>query len=164
LQDLKTPLYGRVDAIGRVNQPKRPNAKLKLWAWAPKNFEITGVFMRFKRSQRIQELIHEEISKLIQRGLKDPRIGFTTITKVELTDNLKLAKVFVSVMGSEQEKIDTLEGLNSAKGFVRNTMSKNLYLKYIPELEFRRDDNADHVEKISRIINELHSESGGQPL
>ncbi|HIE42804.1 MAG TPA: 30S ribosome-binding factor RbfA [Nitrospinaceae bacterium] len=120
--------------------------------------------MRFKRSQRIQELIHEEISKLIQRGLKDPRIGFTTITKVELTDNLKLAKVFVSVMGSEQEKIDTLEGLNSAKGFVRNTMSKNLYLKYIPELEFRRDDNADHVEKISRIINELHSESGGQPL
>jgi ribosome-binding factor A len=120
--------------------------------------------MRFKRSQRIQELIHEEISKLIQRGLKDPRIGFTTITKVELTDNLKLAKVFVSIMGSEQEKIDTLEGLNSAKGFVRNTMSKNLYLKYIPELEFRRDDNADHVEKISRIINELHSESGGQPL
>jgi ribosome-binding factor A len=120
--------------------------------------------MRFKRSQRIQELIHEEISKLIQRGLKDPRIGFTTVTKVELTDNLKLAKVFVSIMGSEQEKIDTLEGLNSAKGFVRNTMSKNLYLKYIPELEFRRDDNADHVEKISRIINELHSESGGQPL
>jgi len=120
--------------------------------------------MRFKRSQRIQELIHEEISKLIQRGLKDPRIGFTTVTKVELTDNLKLAKIFVSIMGSEQEKIDTLEGLNSAKGFVRNTMSKNLYLKYIPELEFRRDDNADHVEKISRIINELHSESGGQPL
>jgi ribosome-binding factor A len=120
--------------------------------------------MRFKRSQRIQELIHEEISKLVQSGLKDPRIGFTTITKVEVTDNLKLAKIFVSVMGSEKEKSDTLDGLNSGKGFIRNTMGKNLYLRYLPELEFRRDDNADHVEKISRILNELHSESGGQPL
>lgn len=120
--------------------------------------------MRFKRSQRIQELILEEISKLVQSGLKDPRIGFTTITKVEVTDNLKVAKVFVSVMGSEKEKNETLDGLNSAKGFIRNTMGKNLYLKYLPELVFRRDDNADHVEKISRILNELHTESGGQPL
>jgi len=67
-------------------------------------------------------------------------------------------------MGSEKEKAETLDGLNSAKGYIRNTMGKNLYLRYLPELEFRRDDNADHVEKISRILNELHSESGGQPL
>lgn len=120
--------------------------------------------MRFKRSQRIQELIHEEISKLVQKGLKDPRIGFATITKVEVTDNLKLAKVFVSVMGTEKEKVDTLDGLNSAKGYIRNTLGKNLYLKYLPELEFRQDQNAEHVEKISRILNELHSEPGGQPL
>jgi ribosome-binding factor A len=120
--------------------------------------------MRFKRSQRIQELILEEISKLVQSGLKDPRIGFTTVTKVEVTDNLKRAKIFISVMGSEKEKAETLDGLNSAKGFIRNAMGKNLYLRYLPELEFRRDDNADHVEKISRILNELHSESGGQPL
>ena len=120
--------------------------------------------MRFKRSHRIQELIYEGISKIVQRGLNDPRIGFATITKVELSDNLKHAKIFVSVMGSEQEKADTLEGLKSAKGFIRNTLGKNLYLKFLPELEFRRDDNADHVEKISRILNELHSESGGQLL
>ncbi|MBT4389252.1 MAG: 30S ribosome-binding factor RbfA [Nitrospina sp.] len=120
--------------------------------------------MRFKRSQRIQELILEEISKIVQSGLKDPRIGFATVTKVELSDNLKHAKIFISVMGSEQEKTDTLEGLQSAKGFIRNTLGKNLYLKFLPELEFRRDDNADHVEKISRILNELHSEPGSQPL
>ena len=59
--------------------------------------------MRFKRSQRIQELLLEEISKLLQSGLKDPRIGFATLTRVEVSDNLKHAKVFVSVMGSEQE-------------------------------------------------------------
>ncbi len=120
--------------------------------------------MRFKRSQRIQELILEEISKLVQRGLKDPRIGFATITKVEVTDNLKHAKVFVSVMGTEKEKTDTLEGLQSAKGFIRNTLGKNLYLRYLPELEFKIDENAEHVEKITRILNELHSESDSKPL
>ncbi|MZH46237.1 MAG: 30S ribosome-binding factor RbfA, partial [Nitrospinae bacterium] len=117
-----------------------------------------------KRSQRIQELLLEEISKLIQSGLKDPRIGFTTVTKVEVSDNLNHAKIFVIVMVSEQEKADSLEGLKNAKGYIRNTLGKNLYLKYLPELEFRRDDNADHVEKISRILNGLHSEPGGQPL
>ena len=120
--------------------------------------------MRFKRSQRIQELLHEEISKLVQSGLKDPRIGFTTITKVEVSDNLKHAKIFFSVMGAEKEKTDTLDGLINAKGFIRNTLGKNLYLRYLPELDFRRDDNADHVEKISRILNGLHSEPSGQPL
>jgi len=63
------------------------------------------VAMRFKRSQRIQELLLEEISKLLQSGLKDPRIGFTTLTRVEVSDNLKHAKVFVSVMGTERRKI-----------------------------------------------------------
>jgi ribosome-binding factor A len=120
--------------------------------------------MRFKRSQRIQELLLEEISKLLQSGLKDPRIGFTTLTRVEVSDNLKHAKVFVSVMGTEQEKADTLEALKSAKGFIRNSLGKNLYLRYLPELEFRKDENAEHVEKITRIINDLHSESDSEPL
>ena len=114
--------------------------------------------MRFKRSQRIQELLQEEISKLLQRGLKDPRIGFATITDVELTDNLKHAKVYVSVMGSEEEITNTLIGLKSATGFIRNWLGKNLYLKYIPELEFIRDDTADRVEKISKILHELRPE------
>ena len=120
--------------------------------------------MRFKRSQRIQELLLEEISKLLQSGLKDPRIGFTTLTRVEVSDNLKHAKVFVSVMGTEKEKSDTLEALKSAKGFIRNSLGKNLYLRYLPELEFKKDENAEHVEKITRIINDLHSESDSEPL
>ena len=120
--------------------------------------------MRFKRSQRIQELLLEEISKLLQSGLKDPRIGFTTLTRVEVSDNLKHAKVYVSVMGTEQEKADTLEALKSAKGFIRNSLGKNLYLRYLPELEFKKDENAEHVEKITRIINHLHTESDSEPL
>ena len=120
--------------------------------------------MRFKRSQRIQELLLEEISKLLQSGLKDPRIGFTTLTRVEVSDNLKHAKVFVSVMGTEEEKSDTLEALKSAKGFIRNSLGKNLYLRYLPELEFKIDENAEHVEKITKIINDLHSEPDSEPL
>ena len=80
--------------------------------------------MRFKRSQRIQELLLEEISKLLQSGLKDPRIGFTTLTRVDVSDNLKHAKIFISVMGSEQEKSETFEELKSAKGFIRKSLGK----------------------------------------
>ncbi len=114
--------------------------------------------MRFKRSQRIQELLHEEISKLLQRGLKDPRIGFATITDVELTDNLSHAKVFVSVMGSEEEKKNSLIGLKSATGFIRSWLGKNLSLRYIPVLEFIQDHTADRVDKISKILYELRTE------
>lgn len=113
---------------------------------------------RYKRSQRVQELLLEEISKLIQHGLKDPRIGFVTVTQIELSDNLKHAKVHVSIMGSEQEKEDSIEGLNSAKGYIRSYLGKNLYLKYIPELYFRLDETADHVEKITKIISGWHHE------
>lgn len=120
--------------------------------------------MRFKRSQRIQELLLEEISKLLQGGLKDPRIGFATLTRVEVSDNLKHAKIYVSVLGSEKEKTDTLKALKSAKGFIRNTLGKNLYLKYLPELEFKKDENAEHVEKITRILNDLHSKSDSESI
>ena len=120
--------------------------------------------MRFKRSQRIQELLLEEISKLLQSGLKDPRVGFATLTRVEVSDNLKHAKVFVSVMGSELEKKQTLEALKNAKGFIRNYLGKNLYLRYLPELEFKKDENAEHVEKITRILNDLRPESDSEPL
>ncbi|PIQ95799.1 MAG: ribosome-binding factor A [Nitrospinae bacterium CG11_big_fil_rev_8_21_14_0_20_56_8] len=114
--------------------------------------------MRFKRSQRIQELILEEISRLIQSGLKDPRIGFATVTGVELTDNLKHARVFVSVLGTPEQTRDTLLGLNSAKGFIRNTLGKNLYLKFIPELDFKLDETARKAERINKILNDLHPE------
>ena len=112
--------------------------------------------MRFKRSKRLQGLILQEISLLIQNGLKDPRIGFCTVTKIDLTDNLRHAKIYVSVIGSEKEIKDTLEGLNSAKNFIRKTLGKSLYLKYVPELEFKKDTSPEHLDKINRLINEIH--------
>ncbi len=113
---------------------------------------------RFKRSQRVQELLLEEISKLIQHGLKDPRIGFATVTGIELSDNLKHAKVHVSILGNAQEREDSIEGLNSAKGYIRSCLGQNLYIKFVPELHFRLDQTADHVEKITKILSDLHHE------
>ncbi len=113
---------------------------------------------RYKRSQRVQELLLVEISKLIQHGLKDPRIGFVTVTRIELSDNLKNAKVHVSIMGTEQQKEDSIEGLNSARGYIRSCLGKNLHLKYIPELGFKLDETAEHVEKITKIISDWHHE------
>lgn len=112
--------------------------------------------MRYKRSERVQELLLEEISKLIQNGLKDPRIGFVTLTRIDLSDNLKHAKVYVSVMGSEEQKADSLDGLISARGFIRQYLGKNLCMKYIPELDFKMDKAAEHVEKITKILHDLH--------
>jgi ribosome-binding factor A len=114
--------------------------------------------MRFKRSERIQELLLEEISKLIQRGLKDPRIGFATITQVDVSDNLKHANVYVSIMGTDEEKENTIKGLESAKGFIRKSLGKNLCLRYIPDLHFRSDDTQSRVDKISKILKDLHLE------
>ena len=113
--------------------------------------------MRFKRSERVRELLLKEISALIQRGLKDPRIGFATVTTVDLSDNLKHAKVYISVFGTEGERQDTIAGLTSASGFIRGSLGKNLNLRYIPILEFILDETAEHVAKINKIINELHS-------
>ena len=113
--------------------------------------------MRFKRSERVQELLLKEISTLIQKGLKDPRIGFATVTTVELTNNLKHAKVYISVFGTESEQCDTITGLNNASGFIRGSLGKNLNLRYIPVLEFIIDETAKRVARINKIINELHS-------
>ncbi|HIF02631.1 MAG TPA: 30S ribosome-binding factor RbfA [Nitrospinaceae bacterium] len=113
--------------------------------------------MRFKRSERVQELLLKEISALIQKGLKDPRIGFATVTTVELTNNLKHAKVYISVFGTEIEQCDTITGLSSASGFIRSSLGKNLNLRYIPVLEFILDETAKRVARINKIINELHS-------
>ena len=113
--------------------------------------------MQYKRSERVQELLLEEISKLIQKELRDPRIGFVTITRVDLSDNLRHAKIFISIMGSDEQKAESLKGLQSARGFIRQYLGKNLSMKYIPGLDFKLDKGAEHVEKITKIINELHS-------
>jgi ribosome-binding factor A len=111
----------------------------------------------YKRSERLGELILAEISDLIRREIKDPRIGFVTFTRVEMSDDLRHAKVFVSSLGAEPEKARTLQGLSSATGYVRRQLGRTLHLRYTPEISFLLDDSLEHGAKIAQILRQLHA-------
>jgi ribosome-binding factor A len=111
----------------------------------------------YKRSERIGELILAEIADLITREIKDPRIGFLTCTRIEMSDDLRHAKVFVSSFGTEPEKARMLRGLSSATGYIRRHLGRALHLRYTPELSFLLDDSLEHGAKIAQILRQLHA-------
>ncbi len=89
------------------------------------------------RANRVAEQMKKELGGIIGQKLKDPRIGFVTVTDVEVTGDLQQATIFISVLGSESEKEDTLKGLNKAKGFIRTEIGQRIRLRITPEIEFR---------------------------
>jgi ribosome-binding factor A len=112
--------------------------------------------MTSSRAHRVGELIKEEISEIILRELKDPRIGFVTITGVDVTRDLKHADVFISVLGSKREKAETLSALAKGTGFLRKELAKRIGLKFFPELTFAIDPSIAAGMKIDKIIRKLH--------
>jgi len=109
-----------------------------------------------RRTDRLGEQFREEIGKLIQKGLKDPRVSpLTSITRVDITEDLSYAKALVSVMGSDKEKRDTIIGLNNSAGFIRGVLGKALKIFKIPELKFVLDENLEHAMHIESILAEL---------
>jgi ribosome-binding factor A len=111
----------------------------------------------YKRSERLGELILGEIFDLITHKIKDPRIGFVTFTRVEMSEDLRHAKVFVSSIGAEPEKARTLQGLASATGYIRRHLGRALHLRYTPELSFLLDDSLEHGAKIAQILRQLRA-------
>jgi ribosome-binding factor A len=111
----------------------------------------------YKRSERLGELILAEISALVRREIKDPRIGFVTLTRVEMSDDLRHAKVFVSHMGADAEKARTLQGLSSATGYIRRHLGRALHLRYTPQIAFVLDDSLEHGAKIAQLLRQLHA-------
>jgi ribosome-binding factor A len=109
----------------------------------------------YKRSERLGELILAEISGLITRDIKDPRIGFVTFTRVEMSDDLRYAKVFASIIGSPPEKARTLEGLFSATGYIRRHLGRALHLRYTPEITFLLDESLEYGAKIAQLLRQL---------
>lgn len=115
------------------------------------------------RAERVSELIREEISRMLVKELKDPRIGFVTVTYVKLSRDLRKAMVFFTVHGSDSDKEKSMEGLTSAKNFIRRELGKKLYLKHIPEIEFLYDTSFDYGEKIDLLLKEIREiEKGNQ--
>lgn len=114
-----------------------------------------------RRTDRINDLLREEISDLLRRHVKDPRVtGFITVTEVETAPGLRHAKVFVSVMGTEEEKSAALAGLTAAAGFVRHELAGRLSIRRIPDLTFIRDDSIERGTRILQIMKELEQPEG----
>lgn len=113
------------------------------------------------RIERVNSIIREEISELLQRQVKDPRLGeFVAVTEVATSPDLKYAKVFVSQFGTEIDRKKVLKGLASASGFFRTALAKRLKMRYVPELHFLWDDSMEHGDRISRLLDEVsHKET-----
>lgn len=111
-----------------------------------------------RRLNRVEEACKEELSEMLQREVKDPRVGFVTITRVKLSADLKHARVYFSVIGTEEEAERSMEGLNSAGGYLRRRLGENLRLKYLPELNFVRERVAEEALQLERIMKRVHVE------
>ena len=110
------------------------------------------------RVEKVQELMKQEISQIVQRELKDPRIGFVTVTSVECTGDLREAKIYVSIMGSEQQVKDSWTGLNRGLGFIRREIGKRIRLRFTPELTFELDKSLDYSAHIQELLLKIKAE------
>lgn len=109
-----------------------------------------------QRQERLSALIREEVSEILLRRVKDPRISsFIVITEVKLSKDLRYAHIYVSVYGSEEEKKQTMLGLESAKGFIRSELGKDLRIRFIPEIFFELDESLEKGDRILRKLKEL---------
>ena len=114
---------------------------------------------RSHRPERVAELVRQTVGAFLTGDVPDPRIGFVTVTGVEVTADLSHANVQVSVMGTEEEKARSLEGLASAARFLRAQLSKELTLRISPELHFRLDRGLEHAQRINQVLKDLRSGS-----
>ena len=111
------------------------------------------------RIEQVNSLIRQEISQLLQRQVKDPRLGnFIAVTEVSTSPDLKYARGFVSRIGGEEEKQETLRALTSASGFFRRELARRLKLRYTPELSFRWDDSIERGDHLQQLIDRVTTE------
>ncbi len=102
--------------------------------------------------RRVNEALREVLSARVTQGLKDPRVGFVTVTAVDTSPDLSHAKVYVSVLGDEEERAQSLEGLGSSRGFLQAAIGAEVRMKRTPTLEFLHDDSIDHGFRISELL------------
>ena len=114
--------------------------------------------MSTQRPGRVQEALRQEISKIVQGEMKDPRIGFITITKVDLTKDLRYARVYFSILGEDKDKKLALRGLNNAKGYIKGLVADRVSLRFMPEIAFAIDESLEHTKHIYDILDQIKKE------
>jgi len=117
--------------------------------------------MQYKRADRVGDLIREVISEMLLRDLSDPRLETVTVTEVEVTDDLKLARVFFSARGDQARERSAVQGLESAAGLIKKKLGRELRLRYTPELTFKVDHSFEYGSKIDRLIQNIKEEKAG---
>ncbi|AOH39278.1 30S ribosome-binding factor RbfA [Dialister pneumosintes] len=110
------------------------------------------------RIRKMQEFIKQEVSSMLLREVKDPRLGFVTVTGVHLTGDLREATVYVSLFGSEKEKKESMTALEMATGFIRRELGKRLKIYYTPQISFEQDTSLDYGMHIEGLIKQIHKD------
>ena len=114
--------------------------------------------MLYKRADRVRDLIRQVISEALLKELNDPRLESVTITEVKITDDLKLATVFFSAMGDPTREETSLQGFQSAAGYIKKKLGKEMRLRYMPDLQFKVDHSFDYGSKIDQLIRTIKEE------
>ncbi|MET3616521.1 ribosome-binding factor A [Peptoniphilus olsenii] len=116
--------------------------------------------MNSKRINRISEEVKRTISEIVQNDIKDPRVPtLTSISHVEVTNDLSFAKIYVTVLGDDYDRDEAVEGLNSAKGFIKRELSKRVKLRVMPELIFINDDSIERAFELNKLIDEVNNDN-----
>jgi ribosome-binding factor A len=115
------------------------------------------------RTERVASLIKEELGQILTREYRDPSLGFTTVTEVRMTPDLRIARVFFSVFGSPEVQKKTMEMLEAERSHIRRLIGGRLRLRFVPDLEFRHDTTLDRVDRINTLIKAIHQEKGDLP-
>jgi ribosome-binding factor A len=117
-----------------------------------------------QRSDRVAAAIREEVANFLAEGVKDPRItALVTVTGVEMTRDLRHAKVFVSVMGEDSQRASTIEGLASVQGFLRSRLARSLSLRVAPEVQFVMDESVARAARIETLLNQIRATPSTAP-
>lgn len=117
-----------------------------------------GEAIMANRSNRVAEQMKKELGEIIARKLKDPRIGFVTVTDVEVTGDLQQATVYITVLGDNKKREETLKGLAKAKGFIRTEIGQRIRLRKTPELMFEFDLSSDYGNKIDTLLRQINDD------
>jgi ribosome-binding factor A len=117
-----------------------------------------------RKQKIVARQIRDAISDIITREVKDPRVGIASVSHVELSADLRHAKVMISVIGETEEEMDeSFKALENAEPFIRRMLGERVRLRHVPELDLQRDRGAEHAERISRILREINEEDGEEP-
>jgi len=111
------------------------------------------------RPNRVGEQMKKELGEIITRKIKDPRIGFVTVTDVNVTGDLQQATVYISVLGDEEQRENTLKGLAKAKGFIRSEIGQRIRLRKTPEITFEFDESIDYGNRIDTLLHQIAKEN-----